>query len=97
MQGSDKNSVRNVTEGAFIKNLGLKARKWLAITPGEDIEQDNLAGIIVSAGGTLILIDGDETELDCGTVTANTLVVYPLCPLKVKTGSSATTYAVYEA
>jgi len=95
-QGSTKDSITSVTEAELLKHLGFKCRKWVAVTAGEAIEQDYLCGIIIHTAGTLILIDADGTELDCGTPSGNPIAVLPICPASVKTGCTAVVYAVYE-
>lgn len=97
MQGDSILNINCVPEGQFIKNLCLKGRKWVLVTAGEAIAQDNLAGIIIHTSGTLTLIDGDGTEIDCGTPDAAPFTVSPLCPASIKATSTAVVYAVYEA
>jgi len=96
-QGSTKDSITSIPQSQFVKGLCFKGRKWVAVTAGEAIEQEYLAGIVVHTTGTLVLIDGEGTELDCGTPTGDPFTVSPLCPASVKTGSTAVVYAVYEA
>lgn len=84
------NNINSIASG------NLKAKNWVAVVANELITQENLVGIDVIGDGTLVLIGSDGTsELDLGSVTADTFAKNFYCPLKVKTGSTATVIALY--
>ncbi len=86
-----------INEITSVHKNQLKAYKWAAVTAGNDITQTDLAGIVITGSGTLVLVGSDDSELDCGTVSADPINILPFCPKKVKTGSTATVKAIYGA
>jgi len=70
----------------------LQPKKWVLATNNSTVNPiyDTCEGFLVTTAGTLVLIDQANTELDLGTVEA--MVILPIVPYKVKTGSTAVIY-----
>jgi hypothetical protein len=75
-------------------NASQKANKWVAIVENTAIAQTNLVGIAITATGTCIALDSQGTPGEL-VLTDFPVGIYPIYPAKLKTGLTATAFALY--
>lgn len=69
----------------------VKCGRVVSYVVGTDLSNyQNVTCIIISASGSCVLVFGDDSELDLGTVSANANPLPYYNVKKIKTGSTAT-------
>jgi hypothetical protein len=76
-------------------SASLKVNRWVAIVANTAITQTNLVGIAITATGTCIALDSQGTPGEL-VLTNFTEGIYPILPVKLKTGLTATAFALYQ-